>query len=396
MIAINRNPLAILSDSELIKRLDALVQKEREATLEILQHLGEMDCRRLYLAMGYGSLFEYCTRCLGYSESAANRRIKTARCIRDHQEIYELLSCNELNLSSASKLSVIITEQNKQELLEEVRCKSARQVDEIIARFRPMNALHDRMRAVYVKKSPHDSTQKQGMSAYKSDKFRAADVGGRTFTTCTGRQQQATALEKKYKLEFAIEPECMKKLEEAKALLSKKYPKKVPLGKLLEEALDAYLDKNSPERKKKRRETRRAKKQDNNNDKPSQKKMIQKSKAKNSSTKTIEAERSTNRGPTHSKHEGNHIISRHIPQAIQDEVYARDGGRCTFIGPDGMRCNSTWNLQIDHIMPFAKGGSHNIQNLRLLCAKHNNLEAANIYGKEFMAEKKSKAIPMRK
>jgi hypothetical protein len=264
--------------------------------------------------MGYGSLFEYCTRCLGYSESASNRRIKTARCARDYPEIYELLSKNELNLSSASKLATILTDENKNELLKQVRCKSARQVDAIIARYHPMNALYDKTKTVYVKKSPHDSTEKQEKSSSKSDKFRTADVGGRAFTTGTAQKRQAPVLEKKYKLEFAIEPECMQKLEEAKALLSKKYPEGVPLGTLLEEALDVYLDKHSPERKRKRREKRRTKREEKKSEKPLQKKKTQKSKAKNASTNKIESERSKNRGPIHSKHEGYKIKTRYIPK----------------------------------------------------------------------------------
>ena len=72
--------------------------------------------------------------------------------------------------------------------------------------------------------------------------------------------------------------------------------------------------------------------------------------------------------------------SRHIPQAIRDEVFVRDGGRCTFIGPDGKRCDSTWDLEVDHIEPFAKGGDNTSENLRLLCARHNILEAERAYG----------------
>jgi hypothetical protein len=106
-----------------------------------------------------------------------------------------------------------LTDDNKQELLQQVRCKSARQVDEIIARHHPMNALYDKMRAVYIKRKPDISTEQQAMSASKSDKSLTVDVGGRTFTTCASRKIQAPVLEKKYKLEFAIEPGCIQKLE---------------------------------------------------------------------------------------------------------------------------------------------------------------------------------------
>jgi 5-methylcytosine-specific restriction endonuclease McrA len=95
-------------------------------------------------------------------------------------------------------------------------------------------------------------------------------------------------------------------------------------------------------------------------------------------------------GPTNSKNEQN---NRHIPQSVQDRVFLRDKGRCTFIGSDGIRCNSTWNLHIDHIKPYAKGGRHTINNLRLLCGRHNQCEAERIYGKSFMDHRRQKAAP---
>ncbi|MFO7915788.1 MAG: HNH endonuclease signature motif containing protein, partial [Candidatus Krumholzibacteriales bacterium] len=72
---------------------------------------------------------------------------------------------------------------------------------------------------------------------------------------------------------------------------------------------------------------------------------------------------------------------RHIPQRIKDLVYKRDGGRCSFVSKNGRRCNSTWNLQYDHIIPYARGGDNSPENLRLLCARHNRLMAEREYGK---------------
>ncbi|MFH1756198.1 MAG: HNH endonuclease signature motif containing protein [Candidatus Latescibacterota bacterium] len=88
--------------------------------------------------------------------------------------------------------------------------------------------------------------------------------------------------------------------------------------------------------------------------------------------------------------------SRHIPTAIRDKVYARDGGRYTFVGADGVKCNSTWDVQIDHIKPYARGGDHTVCNLRLLCAKHNKLAAERIYGKGCIEQRICKPVPVRK
>lgn len=61
-----------------------------------------------------------------------------------------------------------------------------------------------------------------------------------------------------------------------------------------------------------------------------------------------------------------------IPREVVDAVYSRDGGRCVY-------CGSTDNLQLDHIIPFSKGGATTLENLQLLCQKCN-LEKSNKIG----------------
>ena len=67
--------------------------------------------------------------------------------------------------------------------------------------------------------------------------------------------------------------------------------------------------------------------------------------------------------------------SRHVPDDVRDEVFARDGGKCTFTARDGTRCDSNRGVQIDHIVPYSVGGTHDPSNLRLLCAAHNRRAA---------------------
>jgi len=57
----------------------------------------------------------------------------------------------------------------------------------------------------------------------------------------------------------------------------------------------------------------------------------------------------------------------------------RDKRRCTFKSRTGRECHSTHNLQIDHIKPFALGGTHDPENLRVLCAAHNRHEARRVF-----------------
>ena len=61
-----------------------------------------------------------------------------------------MLLKNELNLTSISKLAGILTDENKDALLEEARCKSTRQVEAIAARCNPRSVIHDRVRTVFI------------------------------------------------------------------------------------------------------------------------------------------------------------------------------------------------------------------------------------------------------
>jgi hypothetical protein len=64
--------------------------------------------------------------------------------------------------------------------------------------------------------------------------------------------------------------------------------------------------------------------------------------------------------------------SRHIPAQTKRFIWKRDHGRCQYQDPQsGQRCESRHGLQIDHIRPFALGGKHKPENLRLLCGAHN-------------------------
>lgn len=64
--------------------------------------------------------------------------------------------------------------------------------------------------------------------------------------------------------------------------------------------------------------------------------------------------------------------TRYVPIPLAREVRQRDEFQCTYVGPNGIRCNQKAHLEIDHIRPWAKGGSsHDIDNLRCLCRTHN-------------------------
>jgi len=73
---------------------------------------------------------------------------------------------------------------------------------------------------------------------------------------------------------------------------------------------------------------------------------------------------------------------------VRREVWARDGGRCTFTGAAGRQCGANRGLEFDHVQPVARGGAATVENLRLRCRAHNQLEADRAFGAGFMQKKR--------
>jgi 5-methylcytosine-specific restriction endonuclease McrA len=151
-------------------------------------------------------------------------------------------------------------------------------------------------------------------------------------------------IEQKFLIQFLASGAFKKKLERAQALLSNQQGKP-SYEAVLEAALDEFLKGHDPEKREQRREQRRQR----------------------AASPRIDSE-----------------ASRRIPAAVRDAVFARDKGRCAYVGSNGVRCAATHHLQIDHIVPYARGGTNSVHNLRLLCERHNKLEAERVYGKGAM------------
>lgn len=64
-------------------------------------------------------------------------------------------------------------------------------------------------------------------------------------------------------------------------------------------------------------------------------------------------------------------VRGHIPRETRYAVWQRYEARCT-------ECGSSFDLQYDHIIPVAMGGSSNVENLQLLCGACNRRKAATL------------------
>lgn len=129
--------LSALSDDELVSRLRRLIGAERAATVDVIVCLAEFDTRRLYLPLGFSSLFTYCRDHLHLGEGAAYRRIEAARASRRFPEILTLLNRGRITLTNLGLVAPHLTAANHATLLDEISHKRKSEVEIIIARLKP-------------------------------------------------------------------------------------------------------------------------------------------------------------------------------------------------------------------------------------------------------------------
>ena len=60
-----------LSDSQLLEQTGKLAALDHQIQVFVIDHLLEIESRRVYLSRGFSGLFDYVARGLGYSDAAA-------------------------------------------------------------------------------------------------------------------------------------------------------------------------------------------------------------------------------------------------------------------------------------------------------------------------------------
>ena len=96
--------VSALSDDRLLARTKELSGIEHHLEVVVIDHLREIQKRRLYLRRGFSSLFDYTVRELGYSDAAAWRRLKAMRLCSDFDGVRERLQDGSMTLNAAAQL----------------------------------------------------------------------------------------------------------------------------------------------------------------------------------------------------------------------------------------------------------------------------------------------------
>ena len=341
-----------LTDSELLARVKRLVRSERQATAALVAHLAEIENRKLYLEEGCGSLFSYCTQVLHLSEHAAYNRIEAARAARRFPLVLASLAHGDVHLAAVKLLAPHLTPENHRDLLAAAKNKSKRAIEELIARLRPQPDVPAVIRklpagkrvgtATATAQPDEASAATAGLPSAKAASSPAASPPGAASPpalepSATPRPAAVVPLApERYKVQFTATAATCDKLRRAQELLRHR----IPAGDVAE-IFDMALDL-----------------------------LVRDLESK----KFAATDRPRPGGP------GNVRLSRHIAAEVKRAVWRRDQGRCAFVSASGARCTERGQLEFDHIQPHADGGRGTVDNVRLLCRRHNQYEAQQFFG----------------
>lgn len=327
-------PQLLVSDDEVEVRLQNLVSDERKRTSEILHLINLADQRRLYLHRGFGSLFDWLTKTFSYSESAAHRRIMASRLLNSVPDISRKIASGEVNLSTLAKTQSAIrfeeklsgtrlTNAAKADVIEKIENKTLRETDKALIKHFPK------------------------------------------LVTRLEYERRTEVTETVTKLTLNLSGDTLESLDRVKELLAHKYPDATfaqVIGFLAKDFL-------------KRKDPLVAKKESV---------MVTPncSKEKAESREVAKAsELVQNNLPKCDTGTEKPSVGSAITAEVRRKVFQRDKGCCTFKDhKSGTICGSTFQVEIDHILPRAMGGKNEPSNLRCLCRKHNQLMAEKNLG----------------
>lgn len=139
-----RMNLKHLTDEQLILDAKLVVREELKCLTAVLNHLKEIDVRKLFSEYKYPSMLEFTVRELGYSTPAANRRIQAARLLKEIPAIESKINSGALSLSTLHRASIFFRKQEfkdpniKEEILKKLENKSYQECEKILFEITPV------------------------------------------------------------------------------------------------------------------------------------------------------------------------------------------------------------------------------------------------------------------
>ncbi len=351
--------LRTLKNSELDLRIKSLAQQERELLTQVLHVIKEINNRRLYLELGFSSLFAYLTESVGYSASSAQRRIDAARLLSEIPSLSEKIERGEIHLTQASMIQkaareikrtrqIRVSSEDKLELLASLSGKNHRDTDKQVAQYFDMPIIQK-----YFEKTQSDDS---------------------------------------VRLEITLSKNQYEKLKQAQALVSHAVPSNQIIDfieyvsdKVIKQkatAAVASIKKNGKDTKS-HNHNAEINSTDHSYSVDQAKSPVQKKPMTQASS--IDKLRSTTQLNSTTETDENSTSKTNPPRLpnrtqngfsikIKKKMLNRFSS-CQYRDPKSDKlCGSNWFLQVDHKHSRWAGGNNELENATVLCSQHNNLK----------------------
>jgi hypothetical protein len=327
-------------------QLADLFQRERVAMADFLLALAEFDRHRLWLELGYSSLFHFLHRELGMSKGAAFYRKTAAELVQKFPEVVEPLRDGRLCITTVIELAKVITAENREEVLPRFFHRSKCEAKAVSAALAPEEAPARRQVVTRLRlEEPRPSAVQPvepprlvpGESGSAAEPRSPAPASAPWPAPAPKHDSAEPLTAELRRLHITVSSRFLEKLAATTAALSHTHP-----GGNAEEILEAGLD------------------------------LLLERQAKRNGLVKQPREKERPSAPDH------------VPARVRRAVWERDGGRCQWPLESGGVCGSTLRVELDHIHPQALGGPSTVGNMRLLCRMHNDLAARRVFGEGWM------------
>jgi HNH endonuclease len=356
--------------------LTALLRQEQAAMADFLIALADFDRQRGWEPLGHASLFAFLTVELHLSRSAAFWRLSAARLVQRFPEIIEPLRDGRLCLSTTAELAKVLTEENLTGVLPRYFRLSAREAAEVTAALLPR--VQPPLRTVVTGLEPGPAfaatvAVPPAPAAVGAVPLPATRTKGAVLTSepapphparvATPRDDVEPLTADLRRLHVTVSRQFLAKLDAARDGLAHAIPG-ATAEQVLEAALDLLLEKQARVRGQVRRPRMAAPTPPPAPAEPG-----------GPAPRSPESD-DLGAAPVHRRTGPREAI----PAAVRRAVWERDRGRCAWPLDSGGCCGSTHRLELDHVVPWSRGGTATADNLRLTCRRHNAVAARQALG----------------
>jgi len=314
-----------MDSRELVERLCVLRRMERLQLVEFLRYLAEVERRRFYLEMAFSSMWAFCEQHLGLSHGETFRRTHAAALLARFPVVGDYLADGRLSLTTLVELRHVLDDGNLDSVLARAAGRTEDEVKRLVAALAPREAPADLLR-----RCPAVTPRSAGPALAAA----APPVSAGPALARPARVTLEPIAEDRHILRATVTDGFRADLEAVRDALSHEIPGGA-LGEVLHHCLRVTLAACA----KRRRGAGRAR----------------------AGAKAV-------------------ATSRFIPAALRDAVWRRAEACCEFVAADGRRCGSTWQLEIDHCVAYARQPSATVDGLALKCRSHNQHHARQDFG----------------